>query len=365
MVDLEDCCRVRGHGLECTVFCQTFTNRDDDEIPQRVNRVDGRVGHDRHRGTRLDHDPNRCSRAPVHLTLGCCRVQRADSDGNPSGHDLVGDAPPLGRVFDDEPVPEFLRETDSGADVVHPMCVVPYGDLAVEDQQKCLHAEVAFRLAQRFPILIRLGVFDRLQRRVVVPVLAILDGIEERLPHQVRRSHPGARRAAQVLSHAFRVLPERHFHTGRFADHHVVGDEAERLDDGHLPADGISRPVGDPECRYAAAPGILEPDVLRVDGIEHPHVRSDGIGDLVGVMIVPRPFAPHSGVHVCIDETREEIFSDTVHDLSTGCVNLGADSNYLPTLDEERPSLDGISGGGPDRGVGIGVSHGVHGSAGV
>ena len=62
----------------------------------------------------------------------------------------VGDLVALGAVVDDEPIAEFLGETDGGGDVVVAVAVLIPGQVAVEDRGEGLVREIAVeRLALR------------------------------------------------------------------------------------------------------------------------------------------------------------------------------------------------------------------------
>ena len=178
----------------------------------------------------------------------------------------------LGAVDDDVFQAELLGDADSRGNVVRPVGVEVGGQFPTDDRDQRFQLQVEFR---GIGVLVRGG---------TVLFLQILPSFEQLLPDQRGSGHAGGRSFVPVIVAAFGVFAQCKFHGDGSAQDHIVYPTANRLDGGHLAADGVGAARAGDNRGHAALPGLLKAAVKGVDGVNGPELGGDGVGDLVAVV---------------------------------------------------------------------------------
>ncbi len=284
--------------------------------------------------------------------LGPAGEQRADDDRDGFRGDQVGQQVRLGAVVDHQLVPELPGEADRGRDVVRAVAVLAPRNLAAQHAADRLQVQVAVhRLAVG-----RRAVLGGGQAGQVVP------GPDEGFPDHPGRAQPGGRRLVPVSVDALRVLAERRLQAGRRAQHHLVNGAAPALDGRGLAADRVAGARVDVHREHAAADGVTEALVGRVDRVEGPNVGGHRAGHLVDVPAGPAlGLLGQADMSVRVDEAGQHPLACCVDHL--GVVGYREtrpiDGDDLSRLEQDSSAVDGLAFHRDDPGAHNRLAHAV------
>jgi len=143
-----------------------------------------------------------------------------------------------------------------------------------------------------------------------------------------------------------RVLAQGRLHPGRLAQHHLIDGPPPALDRDRLPADGVAGTRVDVDGQHAAADGVPEAQIGRVDRVEGTDLGGHRVGQLIGVRAGPAfPFFVHAHVPVRLDEPGQDPATGRVDDPGArGDGEPGADRGNPAGLHQHRPAVDRIPG---------------------
>ena len=197
------------------------------------------------------------------------------------------------------------------------------GDLAVDDRQHGLQLHVKGRI---------------LARR---DVIAVADRAHQQLTQHRRHSHTGHGALFVLAVAALRVFAEGALHCRRGADDHLVHALADQLDDGKRTADHVGASRAGADRRYAAAQGVAERLVHRVDGVDRAKLRRQRLDDLVVVHAFPtHRLVVKADMAVCLHAARRDQTALRVDDAGVRrCVDDRCDGGDLAVLDQKAAVL--------------------------
>src|ERR1700722_9378571 len=175
--------------------------------------------------------------------------------------------------------------------------------------------------------------------------LVVLRG-HERAADYRRGAEPGRRGLVPLAVDPLGVLAQRGLQARRLAQHHLVHGAAPALDGRGLATDRVGRAGVDVDRQHAAADGIAEPLVGRVDRVQRAHMRGVRAGPLVGVLARPAlRLLVHAGVGVRVDEAGQPpLPGGGGHGPAGRHREPGPlDGRDLPVPEQDGPALDRLT----------------------
>ncbi len=218
------------------------------------------------------------------LDLRPRREHRPDDARDVALGEQIGDQEALGRVVDDQPVAELVREPDRGRDVVGAVGVLAPRQLAVQHAHEHLAGGVA---VERITLL---EPHDR-------------GGRGSPAPSSAHRGSPQRRPAAWTAAASSRRTPASGSRRARSSrcrrlEHHLVDDAAPGLDRDGLAADRVPAARLDDHGRDAA--GQARPSKPTSAGLIASSARMRApFGSVISFVSLPAQPAPSSSMPTC------------------------------------------------------------------
>ena len=211
---------------------------------------------------------------------------------------------------------KFLSDADGGKDIIVPVGMDLQGQLALHHGDHALQLHIKGRGLARFL------------------VLQIAAGLEQKLPQQGGHAHPGhGGLFARLTVAALGVFAEGALHGQRLLDEHLVHPAAGKLDGGEGAAHHIGAARAGAGGGHAAPQGVFQALIQRVDRVDGPHLRGDGIHDLVVVVALP--------AHALVVQTHMAVGLHAAggHQPSAGVDDLGVGRRFYGLAHGEDPSV--------------------------
>ena len=219
---------------------------------------------------------------------------------------------------------KFLGNADRGENIIGTVGVALQGDLALDDRLHCLHLHIEG------------GIFTG------GLILGVALCLEQGLPENSRHTHTGHRCFLAALTvAALGIFAKSALHRDGVFQDHIVNALAVKLychkgTAHHIGTAGTGTGGG-----HAALQGVGECLVLGIDGVNGPHLRGNGVNDLVVVHTLPaHSLIVQADVTVGINTSGGDQTSLCIDDGAVcRCVNRGGNLQDLSIVAQKHTAV--------------------------
>ena len=222
---------------------------------------------------------------------------------------------------------EFLRDADSGEDIVRAVRVHFQRDFAAQHPGESILLEV-----KGGALVLRAS-----------HLLQVFAGGEEGLAHHRGGGHAGFGHLALAAVAALGIFAKGALHGERLGHDHIVHVFAVGLHGHELAADHIGGAGPGGDQRHPVLIGFHKAAVRGVDRIERAQLRGDRIGDFVAIgAFLADTILPHADVAVRVYNAGHHILAGGVDHLRPGRGQVAPDGGDFACLDEDVSAIEKI-----------------------